>query len=146
MRIFNGTNYQMDLPYAGNDRLTIPPKSPSGNIMCGSDFLSLLITSYDTSEVAIIVSGPFEISACAKVPAAVNYVVQSLDEAIQRFSIPVEKVEEPVVEESKPVEEVLDAAPEPEVATVDVPEAEEEAPAELPEVEDKPAKKKKSKK
>lgn len=145
MRIFNGTNYQMDLPYAGNDRLTIPPKSPSGNIMCGSDFLSLLITSYDTSEVAIIVSGPFEISACAKVPAAVNYVVQSLDEAIQRFSIPVEKVEEPVVEESKPVEEVLDAAPEPEVATVDVPEAE-EAPAELPEVEDKPAKKKKSKK
>lgn len=146
MRIFNGTNYQMDLPYAGNDRLTIPPKSPSGNIMCGSDFLSLLITSYDTSEVAIIVSGPFEISACAKVPAAVNYVVQSLDEAIQRFSIPVEKVEEPVVEESKPVEEVLDAAPEAEVVeTVDVPEAE-EAPAELPEVEDKPAKKKKSKK
>ena len=146
MRIFNGTNYQMDLPYAGNDRLTIPPKSPSGNIMCGSDFLSLLITSYDTSEVAIIVSGPFEISACAKVPAAVNYVVQSLDEAIQRFSIPVEKVEEPVVEESKPVEEVLDAAPEPEVVeTVDVPEAE-EAPAEQPEVEDKPAKKKKSKK
>lgn len=146
MRIFNGTNYQMDLPYAGNDRLTIPPKSPSGNIMCGSDFLSLLITSYDTSEVAIIVSGPFEISACAKVPAAVNYVVQSLDEAIQRFSIPVEKVEEPVVEEAKPVEEVLDAAPEPEVVeTVDVPEAE-EAPAELPEVEDKPAKKKKSKK
>lgn len=146
MRIFNGTNYQMDLPYAGNDRLTIPPKSPSGNIMCGSDFLSLLITSYDTSEVAIIVSGPFEISACAKVPAAVNYVVQSLDEAIQRFSIPVEKVEEPVVEEAKPVEEVLDAAPEPEVVeTVDVPEAE-KAPAELPEVEDKPAKKKKSKK
>ena len=142
MRIFNGTNYQMDLPYAGNDRLTIPPKSPSGNIMCGSDFLSLLITSYDTSEVAIIVSGPFEISACAKVPAAVNYVVQSLDEAIQRFSIPVEKVEQPVVEESKPVEEVHDAAPEPEVVTEEVA----EAPAELPEVEDKPVKKKKSKK
>ena len=145
MGIFNGTSYQRGLPEAGNDRLTIPPKSPSGNIMCGSDFLSLLITSYDTSEVAIIVSGPFEISACAKVPAAVNYVVQSLDEAIQRFSIPVEKVEEPVVEESKPVEEVLDAAPEPEVVeTVDVPEAE-EAPAEQPEVEDKPAKKKKLK-
>lgn len=106
MRIYNGTNSQLNLPFSAKERITIEPMSPSGNIMCSNEFLSLLISSYTTDEVAIIVSGPFEINACANVPAAVNYVVQSLDEAIQKFAIPSDEAKETV--EPKVEEEVAD--------------------------------------
>jgi len=112
MRIYNGTNSQLNLPFSEKERITIEPMSPSGNIMCSNEFLSLLISSYTTDEVAIIVSGPFEINACANIPAAVNYVVQSLDEAIQKFAIPAE-TEEPNVE--KVADELIPQAAEKEV-------------------------------
>ena len=112
MRIYNGTNSQLNLPFSAKERITIEPMSPSGNIMCSNEFLSLLISSYTTDEVAIIVSGPFEINACANIPAAVNYVVQSLDEAIQKFAIPAE-TEEPKVE--KVADELIPQAAEKEV-------------------------------
>jgi hypothetical protein len=128
MRIYNGTNSQLNLPFSAKERITIEPMSPSGNIMCSNEFLSLLISSYTTDEVAIIVSGPFEINACANVPAAVNYVVQSLDEAIQKFAIPSDEAKETV--EPKVEEEVADELPQA---------AEEEVEAEpVAEVEPKP--------
>jgi len=107
MRIYNGTNSVMSLPLMGNERITISPKTPSGHILCSSGTVSLLITSYTTDEIALIVSGPFEISVCANVPAAVNYVVQSLEEAIERFNPKPEvkpelKSEPEVKPESKP--------------------------------------------
>lgn len=86
MRIYNGTNSQVDLPLAGGLRITIAPKSVSGDIMSSTDLLSLLVTSYRTDELALVISGPFEINMCASIPATTEYVVQSLDEAIQRFS------------------------------------------------------------
>lgn len=86
MRIFNGTKKALTLPYTGGEMLTIPAHQPSGNVLCSSEFLSSVITAYNTDEIAVIASGPFEISACANIPTAVNYVVQSLDEAIARFN------------------------------------------------------------
>ena len=85
MRIYNGTKKTLTLPYAGGENLTIAPKTPSGNVLCSTEFLSTLVTSYGTDEIAIIASGPFEITACANVATSVNYVVQSLEEAILRF-------------------------------------------------------------
>lgn len=140
MRIFNGTNSTLTLPLNGAERLTIAPKTPSGNVLCSNEFLSTLITSYSTAEVAIIVSGPFEVTACANIPTAVNYVVQSLDEAIQRFApkAPVEeKKEEPKPVEQKPepvVEPVEPKQPEPEI----VPAVEEETTLDAPEEEPAP--------
>jgi outer membrane biosynthesis protein TonB len=93
MRIYNGTKSTLVLPYSAGENLTIASKTPSGNVLCSNEFISMLVTSYGTEEIAIIASGPFEITACANVPTAVNYVVQSLDEAIQRFN--------PVVKENK---------------------------------------------
>lgn len=100
MRVYNGTKSQVDLPLAGTQRITIPAHSVSGDIMPSTEFLSLLVTSYDYSELALIVSGPFEINLCASVTGSVGFVVQSLDEAIERFA---PKTETPkVVEETKP--------------------------------------------
>ena len=121
MRIFNGTKKVLTLPYTGGETLTIPAHQPSGNVLCSPEFLSSVITAYNTDEIAVIASGPFEISACANIPTATNYVVQSLDEAIARFNpdakakIEAEKKSEPKPE-LKPVEdkstEKIDEKPE----------------------------------
>lgn len=100
MRVYNGTNSQLDLPLSGSQRITIPSHSVSGNIMPSSEFLKLLVSSYDYSEVALIISGPFEFNLCAEVSGSVGFVVQSLEEAIERFAIKEDKKEEPVVVEN----------------------------------------------
>ena len=100
MRIYNGTKATLTLPYSGGENLTIAPKTPSGNVLCTNDFIKSLVTSYNTDEVAIIAAGPFEITACANIPTAVNYVVQSLDEAIKRFSNKPKDDEQPSEDES----------------------------------------------
>lgn len=112
MRIYNGTNSQVNLPYVGKERISIDAKSVSGNLGITNDLISLIVTSYGADELAIIVAGPYELSMASNNPVAVNYVVQSLDEAIQRFTIkeePKAVVEEPKVEEEHkeevPVEE-----------------------------------------
>ena len=103
MRIFNGTKKALTLPYTGGETLTIPAHQPSGNVLCSPEFLSSVITAYNADEIAVIASGPFEISACANIPTAVNYVVQSLDEAIARFNPDAKKVQE--MEKAKAKEE-----------------------------------------
>ena len=124
MRIYNGKNSQVDLPLA-TQRLSIPSHSVSKDFMPNNEFLSLLASSYDEKELALIVSGPYEINMCANIPAIVTLVVQSLDEAIARFNPPAnaelkvekkkpepapaeveEKVEQPIIPEvAAPVEE-----------------------------------------
>lgn len=128
MRIYNGTNSQVDLPLAGSQRITIAPKSVSGDIMSSTELLSLLVTSYTTDELALVVSGPFEINQCAQIPTSASYVVQSLDEAIKRFAPKDEEkkeeaVSEPVVE---PEPEPVDEAEEVKEEVESNPEAEEE--------------------
>lgn len=114
MRIYNGTNSQLDLPLSGTQRISVPPRSVSGDIMPSNEFLSLLVSSFDYSELALIVSGPYEINMCAGVSGSVGFVAQSLDEAIERFAKkedkPVEKkveekTEEKIEAEVKPVVE-----------------------------------------
>ena len=120
MRIYNGTKFTLTLPYAGGENLTIAPKTPSGNVLCTNDFISMIITSYTTEEVAIIAAGPFEVTACANVPTATNYVVQSLEEAIARFNPsaalnkkPEVKKPEPEVKEEAAPTPIPEAKPEP---------------------------------
>lgn len=104
MRIYNGTNSVLDLPLTNIQRLSIPPKAVSGDFMPTNEFLGLLVSTFDYSEIAIIVSGPYEISMCAGVSGSVGFVVQTLEEAIERFA---EKAEvapekEVVVEMNEP--------------------------------------------
>ena len=109
MRIFNGTKSQVNLPYAGGQRISISPMSVSGNVGPTDELISLIVTAYRDDELAIIVSGPYELTATSRNPVAVSYVVQSLDEAVQKFAIKTEEKKEEVkkekVEEKAPVEE-----------------------------------------
>lgn len=93
MRIYNGTDSQLTLPFNGTgEKITIQSHSVSGNILPSTEFLSLLVTSFDYSEIALIVSGPFEINMCAGVSGAAGFVVQSIEEAIERFTPKKEEV------------------------------------------------------
>lgn len=85
MRIYNGKNSQVDIPLA-TQRVTIGPKSVSKDLMPSTEMLQLLSTSFDDSEIALIVSGPTELNLCAGVPSCTPLVVQSLDEALVRFN------------------------------------------------------------
>ena len=86
MRVYNGTDFQLNLPLTDSQRISISPHSVSGDIMPSTEFLSLLVSSYDYSEIALIVSGPFEITMCSSVSGSVGFVVQTLEEAIERFA------------------------------------------------------------
>ena len=111
MRIFNGTNSQVNLPFVGKERISIEPMSVSGNIGCTNELISLIVTSYTTDELAIVVAGPYELSMTSSNPVAVNYVVQSLDEAIQRFAGKKEEEEPKKVEEVKAEERTEEDTP-----------------------------------
>ena len=128
MRIFNGTKKALTLPYTGGETLTIPAHQPSGNVLCSPEFLSSVITAYNTNEIAVIASGPFEISACANIPTATNYVVQSLDEAIARFNPDAKKVQE--IEKKKATEEPKKEEPKVEKPKPEVKPEEEKKPEE----------------
>lgn len=115
MRIYNGKNSQVDIPLA-TQRVTIGPKSVSKDLMPSTEMLQLLSTSFDDSEIALIVSGPTELNLCAGVPSCTPLVVQSLDEALVRFNggdvkpepKPEKKEEEPVAEEPVVEEPVVE--------------------------------------
>ena len=64
--------------------------------MPNTEFLSLLVGSYDYSELALIISGPYEINMCSQVSGAAGFVVQSLEEAIERFTPKEDKKKEKV--------------------------------------------------
>ena len=143
MRIFNGTKKALTLPYTGGETLTIPAHQPSGNVLCSPEFLSSVITAYNADEIAVIASGPFEISACANIPTAVNYVVQSLDEAIARFNPDAKKIQEE--EKKKAAEKKAEPKPEPKVEEKPVEEPKPEV-KEEPKLKPETIKKEKAKK
>lgn len=112
MRIFNGTNSQIDLPLTGAVRLSIAPHAPSKDFAPNNDFLALIVTTYDEKEIALIVGGPYELSMCSTIPAAAPLLVQSLDEAVARFSTKQEVVVEEPKEEVKVEVEETNQVPE----------------------------------
>ena len=92
MRIYNATNAQLNLPFPGGN-VSIAPHSVSGNLGANTQTISLLVSAYTTDEIAFVVSGPFELNLCSSIPTVVNYVVQSLEEAIEKLEMKEEKEE-----------------------------------------------------
>ena len=106
MRIYNGTSASIELPLTSQQRLTVEPRKVSLDFLPNPEFLALLVSVFSSNEVAIIAGGPFELAMCSNLPVSAAYVVQSIDEAIQRFS---DTTGEKVTEESleKTIEEGL---------------------------------------
>lgn len=84
MQVYNPTNSQMTLPL-GSQYITVPAHGTSTNILGTPEFVTLIMASFKESEIALIVSGPQELVMVANVPGAAAYVVQTLEEAINRF-------------------------------------------------------------
>lgn len=108
MRIYNAKDSQICIPLNGSMRINIAPHSVSQDFLGATEFLTMIVTSYDTSEIALIVSGVYELGICANIPTCTNYVVQTLEEALARFNAVLVKdeEEEPKKEEMKSVEPV----------------------------------------
>lgn len=146
MKLFNATNSLLDLPWSGQ-RLSIAPKSFSQDFMGTPDFIQLITSTYNNEEIAIVVAGPYELSMCASVPVAVNYVVQSVDEAVQRFGLNQEmKKEELKTSEPEPEPEPKPETVEPEPEEKKVEEVKEEKPETTKKTKKKTTTKKKDEK
>lgn len=115
MKIYNGGETSMNIPLTSQQRLTVDSKKVSLDFLPNPEFLALLVSCFSSKEIAIIAGGPFELAMCSNLPVSAAYVVQSVDEAVQRFSDTtgedkkeenlekvVEKVAEPEIVEKEP--------------------------------------------
>ena len=96
MKIFNATNSSIDLPWTGG-RLNIQPRSFSVDFLGDVNLVKLIVTTFTPEQIALLVCGPYELSMCAgATTSAVNYVVQTSDEIVNRFGLKIgeEKKEE----------------------------------------------------
>jgi len=102
MKLYNSTDSQISMPLNGGVKLVVPGHSFSTEFMPNDSFLTLVASVFTDKQIALVVSGPFEINMCAKSPACALMVVQSREEALRRFLVEVpEEKEEAVVEENK---------------------------------------------
>lgn len=86
MRIYNGKSASIEVPLYGDKvRVVAPGFGLSQDFMPNDNFLQLIAQAYEEDQIALIVSGPFEINMLAKFPTLAPMTVQSLDEAISRF-------------------------------------------------------------
>ena len=142
MRIFNGTNSQINFPFNG-DTIKIDPLTPSTNLLATNELLGILITTFSSDEISFIVSGTFELATCANMRIATDYVSQSLEETIEKFTrLREKKAADDEAKKKKAEEETKKVVAE---ATDTTAPQEEIIPQEEVKVEAKPAKKAASK-
>ena len=156
MRIYNARKSQISIPLTATEKIVVPSYGTSESFLPNPKILSLIVTSFDYSDIALIVSGPNEMTMCSETPCCSGFVVNSLEEALERFQTettasmkcaakvidPIneerleeakkaEKAEPEIKEEEAPAE--AEAAPEvgePETISIDDIAGVEEAPAE----------------
>ena len=120
MRVYNAKKAQIDFPLAGDTRVTVPGFSVSRDLLPNEQFLTMICQSFEPDEIALIVSGPFEVGLCGKNPTVTPFIVNSLDEAIKRFNTPAQSTTKP--EPAPAVEEKVEEQPAEEVITESEPE------------------------
>lgn len=139
MRIFNGTNSQINFPFNG-DTIKIDPLTPSTNLLATNELLGVLVTTFSSDEISFIVSGTFELATCANMRIATDYVSQSLEETIEKFTRLREKKAAEEEAAKKAAEEINNSVAEDKATNTAAPQEEIIPQAEV-KVEDKPAKK-----
>lgn len=86
MRIYNGKNSNLEMPLGNGQKITVGPQSVSGDFLPSTNFLNMLVSSFDYNEIALIVSGIHELNLCSSVSAVAGFVCHSISEAVERFS------------------------------------------------------------
>ena len=85
MRIYNARKSQISIPLTATEKIVVPSYGTSESFLPNPKILSLIVTSFDYSDVALIVSGPNEMTMCSETPCCSGFVVNSLEEALERF-------------------------------------------------------------
>ena len=153
MRIYNSRTSQISIPLTATEKIVVPGHGTSASFMPNPKILSLIVTSFDYDELALIVTGPIEMTMCSETPCCAGFVVNSLEEALERFAVDVPagvgmkndaNVKDPLnpPTEAPKAEETEEATPEAPKAVSEP----EKAPSEEVPVEKTPETKKKSKK
>lgn len=86
MRIYNATRAQIEMPLSNGTKLVISSNTVSGEFMPNSTIISVFMSTYKTSEIAFVVSGPYEIAMLSNFVGSGEYVVSSVEEAVARFA------------------------------------------------------------
>lgn len=86
MRIYNGKDATINVPLPNGERMSIDGKSISKDFMPSAEFLNMIKTSYDYSEIALIVAGVIEMNLCSSISSVAGFVVNSVGEAVERFA------------------------------------------------------------
>lgn len=86
MRIYNGKKSNLEMPLGNGQKIVVGPQSVSGDFLPSTNFLNMLVTSFDYNEIALIVSGIQELNLCSSVSAAAGFVCHSIAEAVERFA------------------------------------------------------------
>lgn len=150
MRIYNSQNSQISIPLTATEKIIVPAHGTSLSFLPNPRILSLIVTSFDYSDIALIVSGPIEMTMCTETPCCSGFVVSSVEEAIERFTTPttasmkcaakvVDPINEATATETKaPVEEPVAEEKPTEETTSEVPQIQEEEPGVIVEGNGKP--------
>ena len=85
MRIYNARKSQISIPLTATEKIVVPSYGTSESFLPNPRILSLIVTSFDYSDIALIVSGPNEMTMCSETPCCSGFVVNSLEEALERF-------------------------------------------------------------
>lgn len=85
MRIYNARKSQISIPLTATQKIVVPSYGTSESFLPNPKILSLIVTSFDYSDIALIVSGPNEMTMCSETPCCSGFVVNSLEEALERF-------------------------------------------------------------
>lgn len=91
MRIYNGKKSNLEMPLGNGQKIIVGPQSVSGDFLPSTNFINMLVSSFDYNEIALIVSGIQELNLCSSVSAAAGFVCYSISEAVERFSPKPEK-------------------------------------------------------
>lgn len=94
MRIYNGKKSNLEMPLGNGQKIVVGPQSVSGDFLPSTNFMNMVVSSFDYNEIALIVSGIQELNLCSSVSAAAGFVCHSLAEAVERFAPKSEKTKE----------------------------------------------------
>ena len=150
MRIYNARKSQISIPLTATEKIVVPSYGTSESFLPNPKILSLIVTSFDYSDIALIVSGPNEMTMCSETPCCSGFVVNSLEEALERFQTEttasmkcaakvIDPINEERLEEAKKVEKAEAIAAEEEQPADESETDEVEENSEAPSVEEIPS-------
>ena len=85
MRIFNNKTSNLELPLGNGQTIQVLPHGVSKDFLPSTNFLNLIVSTFDYDDISLIVTGVQEMNACSAISACNGFVVYSVSEAVERL-------------------------------------------------------------